>query len=115
MFKIKYYYRTGDSFSSRDEEDVLEFDWENLDVAKQCLQRIKEHYKWYESHHSYSGEKLPKPDWYNPKSYDKYEPDMGIINLITDDGEDFQFWAPWCGHFETLYGAEIVLNEKISF
>ena len=40
--KIKYGYQTGNSYGSESEESELEMSWENLDVAKENLQRIKD-------------------------------------------------------------------------
>ena len=40
------------------------------------------------------------------------------IILYTDDGKPWQFFAPWCGYFETLQSAEIIADDtdmKISF
>lgn len=34
------------------------------------------------------------------------------LKLFTYDGKVFQLWAPWCGHFETLYGAEIIVDNS---
>ena len=34
------------------------------------------------------------------------------LKLYTDEGKVFQLWAPWCGHFETLYGAEIIIDNS---
>ena len=53
-YKIKYSYRTGDSFNTSEGEDTLEYVWTDLDVAKEALKRIKEHYKWYDCIESYS-------------------------------------------------------------
>lgn len=47
-YKIKISYCTGNSFGSEDTEDLVELDWDNLDIAKENLQYIKEHYKQYE-------------------------------------------------------------------
>lgn len=41
-YKIKYFYKTGNSFHTEDKEDVLEFDWENIELAKEALKRINE-------------------------------------------------------------------------
>jgi len=119
MFKIKYSYRTGDSFHSEDSEGILDFDWIDLQLAKQALQRIKEHYLWYESVTSYSRfnpNTLERPDWH-VKELDENGLDKSTIQsmivLQMDEGKQVQFWCPWCGYFETLYGAEIVLNEII--
>lgn len=47
-YRIKISYSTGDSNGSEDTEDYLELTWSNLDVAKENLQRIKEHNEMYE-------------------------------------------------------------------
>lgn len=33
------------------------------------------------------------------------------IILYTDEGNKWQFWAPWCGYFESLVGAEIISKD----
>lgn len=44
LYKIKIEYKTGNSFGSHDEEGEIEYKWENLEIAKENLKRIKEHY-----------------------------------------------------------------------
>lgn len=39
----------------------------------------------------------------------QYEAQNNII-LITDNNEKWQFNAPWCGHFESLKWAEIIID-----
>ena len=46
---IKISYQTGNSFGSEDTFDYLELEWDNIEVAKENLIRIKEHYKFYRS------------------------------------------------------------------
>jgi hypothetical protein len=46
-YRIKIGYTTGDSFNSYDKEDYLDLKWSNLDVAKENLRSIKEHYEQY--------------------------------------------------------------------
>ena len=48
MYKIKVYYRTGDSFGNEDTEAILDYDWENIDVVTQNMKRIREHYEMYQ-------------------------------------------------------------------
>jgi hypothetical protein len=110
-YQIKIDYRTGDSFSSEDTSDVLEEVWTNLDIAKQNLVRIKEHYVWYEDRYDKpwkKGDRVEKPKWL---TYEDKHDAREIIMLLTDEGKEWQFWASWCGYFETLYGAEIILEE----
>lgn len=111
-YKIKYSYKTGDSFHSHDVEDILDYEWENLDIAKEALKRIREHYKWYEYMEGARYEdKVEKPKWFNVKS-DGVDEDLihHLINLPMDNWQEVQFWPPWCGYFEKLNGAEIVLD-----
>jgi len=46
-YRIKISYSTGNSFGSQDTTDYIELVWNSLDVAKENLQRIKEHYDMY--------------------------------------------------------------------
>lgn len=46
-YKIKIDYSTGDSFNSYNEIRYIDLEWSNLDVAKENLQRIREHYQQY--------------------------------------------------------------------
>lgn len=157
-YQIKYSYQIGDSFGNQDVVDILELSWSNLDVAKENLQAIKEHYKMYqeiESLKSWSNKSRDtdqdvlekyKGNWWfvNKKdrlfvknrsnnTYDggwtvidesqkenncfkdmemKYEFDVTMCQncmyLKTDNGNLMQQWNPWCGYFESLYGAEII-------
>ncbi|KKM97493.1 hypothetical protein LCGC14_1167440 [marine sediment metagenome] len=116
-YQIIVSYETGNSFGKHDEEDTIELIWDNLDVAKENLRRIKEHYKWYKSKHRDSWRRkkeddVPMPEWLPGKwGYD------GCLILKTDDGNDYQFGAQWCGYFETLHGAriEILKDNDMSF
>jgi hypothetical protein len=153
--KIRYGYQTGNSYGSESLESELEMVWENLDVAKENLQRIKEHYRQYKDLTGWSfGDKIPNQeilkenqnkDWFvkkekyaffgkkNPNDYsvigeDRYKAlkekgeNVGTIisqedaqyNIIlkTDGGKNWQFWAPWCGYFESLEWAEIVVDNS---
>jgi hypothetical protein len=122
IYRIKYSYYTGNSFGSEDREDVLEFEWKDLEKVKEALQRIKEHYAWYksieESRSSWRDVKeLEKPTWHKLTGnyIDKYN-EHNMLNLEMDNGNEVQFWAPWCGYFEGLYGAQIVVDgDEMSF
>ena len=100
----KYYihvsYQTGDSFKHYDTSTNIELQWDNLDIAKQNLQRIKEHYAWYDTNHGNGSyyikdeDKAPKPDFVNN---DKYS---FRLNLLLDDGSEMIYSASaWCGYF----------------
>jgi hypothetical protein len=46
-YKISLRYETGNSLHSEEVTDSLDPVWENLDIAKDNLRRIKEHYEQY--------------------------------------------------------------------
>jgi len=82
LYTIKCVYDTGNSFGTHTEEETLNFKW-SLKTAKANLQRIKEHYLYYEANNNhrywYSPEEeaeaariikeAPSKDWYD-KQYD---------------------------------------------
>lgn len=90
----------------------MNFEWENIEVAKENLKRIKNHYLWYNSLNGYS----PKPDfvaedepWFSPNAKDR-------LKLLCSDGQEIEISPPWCGHFESLITASIVVPEwRIEF
>jgi hypothetical protein len=45
IFGIEYQYRTGNSFGSHRETEILELTFNSIEVAKANLNRIKEHYQ----------------------------------------------------------------------
>lgn len=116
---IKYRYMTGNSFGSHEEIDTLELTWDNLDIAKENLKRIQEHYKWYkyieESGKIYFNKSrnktIPQPEWWDCKNGDTHY-QHHKINLVTDNRKEIQMWCPWCGYFESLIEAEIELDSS---
>lgn len=135
--QIKIHYTTGNSFGSEDTSGILELDWNNLDVAKENLKRIKEHYMCYKVDNDYSGKKgyyfsslTPEEKliydtrkdqrWYHETKFFSNSNDSYhySIVLVTDDGNDFQISPFWIGYFERLNWAEIISDDndmKISF
>ena len=57
MYRIKVSYCTGNSDGSEYTYDYLELTWKNLDIAKENLQRIKEHYDLYQKVDGYKTNK----------------------------------------------------------
>ncbi len=117
-YKIKVVYQTGDTFRSHETEDVLDFSWSNIDIAKKNLKHINEHYKLYmmidkdwnlgrEEQNVKILEASKKPWFYNKeKQYWKYQ-----IGLEKDDGTIEFISTSWCGYFESLWSAEIIIEE----
>jgi len=91
-FEIMIDYTTGDSFNSeRIEEEPLGIVNEDMDKAKENLDRIQAHWKKYGN-----------------KGYDE---DAHDLKLIMDDGEERTINPFWMGYFENLHGAKIVVQE----
>lgn len=126
-YKIKVDYSTGDSFKHYDTSSYLELEFDNLDIAKENLARIKAHYTMYKELNGYNY------SWDNKKTkseiFDHYKrenwfvntlnrrgeiDDMAqyCINLIADNGNTMQMSCFWCGYFETLNGAEIEIDNS---
>lgn len=124
-YKIKYNYNTGDSFGTRTGlEEELEIQWDTLMSAKANLVRIKEHYQQYQELNSFDSRKKrtdkqildsnKNKDWFVAKDrlgHDDKSASENQIILYTDEGQPFQFWAPWCGYFEHLNFCEIVVSD----
>jgi hypothetical protein len=53
-YRIKLSYRTGNSFNSEDTTGYLDLTWNDLNIAKENLIRIKEHYEMYQASNSYN-------------------------------------------------------------
>lgn len=103
-YKIRVDYETGDSFGNESVSEKLDHVWKDVDIAKENLKRIKEHYQWYKSKHSrYSKKEGKKP---------KFECDEYFLYILLDDRSETRICASWCGYFERLYGASIVADEE---
>ena len=118
-YKIKLSYSTGDSFSFENTSDILEMTWSSLELAKENLRRIKEHYICYKVDKDYQGLKgfyfagLPteyKTMYSLRKSREWYvenDPHQAI-KLVADSGNPWQIYCFWVGYFENLQRGEII-------
>ncbi len=113
VYKIIVNYYTGNSFYSEDCSTTIDYNWQNLDVVKENVYRIKQHYEMYEKLNDYRTPKteiLPqyteKPWFVNSQKYgwDVYE---YSVNLLLDDRSSFVYSTQWCGYFEGLYDISI--------
>ncbi len=66
-YRIQIDYSTGNSFGSHDVTDYLEFIWQNLDIAKENLKCIKEHYEMYRSIYDYVNKLKREQIFFNNK------------------------------------------------
>ena len=121
-FRILCTYETGNSFNKEQDTDYIPITWEKIEVARDSLRRVAEHYRAFRAIHtrSYcrSQEEKAEQDkalkeastkeWY----VDVYGEIGGSIIIKTDNGKDYQFWPPWIGYFERLFTAEIVSDHR---
>jgi hypothetical protein len=137
-YKILITYDTGNSFGREyDKEDFLTsyerkgvLTWNNLDIVKENLKRIKEHYIGYldvkhlgrlyfdKKELKRKEESNKKERWY-PRNL-RYGEDLWHleISLLDDNSEPFNASSFWTGYFETLTCAEVYTESndlKITF
>lgn len=128
-YQIEISYRTGDSFGSEDVTRIIyDIEWKNLDIVRENLAYIQDHYNLYMLYHKdwnadkkqlkQALEESSKEPWFagEGKKYNYWE---HRINLKCDDGSFKIISTFWCGYFESLWDAEIIVKEdpemKISF
>lgn len=119
MFSIKVHYTTGDSFGSEERTELVGYSWPSLDEAKKALSYIKEHYQAY----------IESSDWNKPRPYtvdhlkdkpwffsgdDEQHPIrdawMSLLKIPDGEGGMQVIGAFWCGYFECMHSARIVLD-----
>jgi len=113
-YAIRIYYADGDTFKTEDKESVLDGYWENENIIRENLTRIKEHYIWYISkdNRPYRGSIKPeRPSWHT-----KDIPEHSV-KLILDNGNEYICSAFWCGYFASLQGAkaEVYTPDDLQF
>ncbi len=122
FYNIKCIYDTGDSFHNEyDVETTIEIKTTSLELAQENLKRIKEHYEYYSAD---KGSFEYRYDWSGAKArIDKVLEEaktkpwfVGDYNfslkLLLDGGKEYQISACWCGYFEKLNSAEIVIENE---
>lgn len=118
--KIVVYYETGDSFGSEHTYEELIYGWTNPDIIKENIEAIEEHYEAYEKennrwNYQQKLQSYKNKWWYvNPEGtvwewVGKVSP---VLKLKLDDGQVFEYCAPWCGYFETLGHADVTLESN---
>jgi hypothetical protein len=79
-YRIKISYCTGNSFGSEDTWEYLDLTWKNLDVAKENLKRISEHYTMYTDLEGYRTNKYELFDKNKDKEWFVYKPKLFCIS-----------------------------------
>lgn len=109
MYIIEIDYATGNSFGSERLCEEIDIQWKNIDMAKESLKRIANHYEFYEENNGIYSD----PDMELPVGavWDKkYR--MIMLELVDDDGKPYLYSSFWTGYFETLYSAKIIADNK---
>lgn len=109
MYKIKIEYETGSECGSHDETKHIEYEWNNIDRAKESLVNIKNHNEFY-LENSYTNSK-PKCKLPTGVQWDN-EYRMIVLILVDDSGKDFRYSSFWTGYFENLQWATIEPNDE---
>lgn len=110
-YKIKYHYQTGDSFNTYEHTDYLDYYWDDLDIAKEALRRIEEHYPWARRFsRRHDGDYSTAPSWWKVDG-DRFWALENLINIPVTADKEVQFYCPWLGYFEYLHYAEIVPDD----
>lgn len=112
-FAIKCSWTTGDSFSSYETSETLEYVWHSKDIVDENYRRLKEHLEMYKDLHGYSRETWEsKREKWKTKEWSCYED--GTLNdyqvkLLGDSEEEMIIYIPWVGYFERDQDLEMVI------
>lgn len=107
MYTIQIEYETGDSFHIEILTDIVGHVWKLLDKAKESLNRIKSHYEYYQKYGNYNE---PEDKMPIGVGYDKEYHILQLL-LVNDDDKEVIIDSFWCGYFERLIEAKIILSE----
>lgn len=118
IYSIEVEYSTGDSETTFETSDELGISWQNLDVAKAALQRIKQRYQAYLKERW--GGRMGYADAPDPKDCDGYDAaNPYSIKLPLDDGTEQLHAMFWQSEFDHLKSARIKMSradeDELSF
>lgn len=116
-FIIRVTYKTGDSFKTYTDTEVLDYGWDE-ETAKLNAEYIIQHYNaYYEFNNCYCKkpdiEEIKKKPWYFKPDTRWGEIDAMLKLKLNEDGKTFNYLCPWCGCFETLESVEVVIQKFI--
>ena len=130
MFTIEVTYQTGDSFNSYEETHEIGLMWNNIELANEALSDLSEHYKLFQEREGYGRtttnediyKRAKKCRWYQPthdRSVYDNENDWSYVGCMVemDDGSYKDIPTnDWCGYFETLRSAKIIIqSHEVTF
>ena len=112
-YTIEIFYQTGDSFGSLSHTDTINWEFDDVEEAKTCLQTLREHHKMCMDLDDYKArrnggrqgvlDKYAHKEWFDaeyPEQRFKYQ--------------DRYISVFWVGYFESLHTAEVVRVDKKS-
>lgn len=123
-YYIKFTYDTGNTFEIQmgetgslyyqEDNQRLLCTWEDLDLAREALKRMKEHYLWQDSLSTTYSDDLSEPKWWieRPEERMRYSTKYHFNVLLEKDREVFAYSGEYLGFFETLISAEIKRIEE---
>jgi len=103
MYTIKITYKTGNSFGSHTEIDLIGACWENINKAGETLEKIRIHNNYFNDKNNY------KKTFHKNKELEKHS--EYSIAIESDNNEKIIITAFWRGYFERLISAEIALYD----
>jgi hypothetical protein len=112
MFDIKITYKTGNSFGSQTESDLLGCSFETVQEAKDALVSIREHNEYFDEINSYSFRRSHKTSLLPDKEWlvkgDMFSSEHSL--MLKSSGELKRVSAFWRGYFEYLIAAEVKID-----
>lgn len=106
LYFIEVCYISGDSFSSGEYLETLDWSWEDEQYAKASLDRIIAHAEWFYMHQSTW--RRPPVDYLEPPDFVRGEFHDSLIILL-DGGKEQKIGCPWiCGVFGDFIHAKII-------
>ncbi len=112
-YKIKLTFETGSSLENHIETETLDVSWNNRENVEENISRIQQLEKYYSDYERCCGEaKMELPNFIIKNKFTGYS-----INLVLDNGFEWQIHPFWIGYFERLKSIEVVDDffEKIEF
>jgi hypothetical protein len=117
IYQLMIYYTTGDSFGSYEHQEIFDFEWYSLELTKQNIQNIIEHYKQYkEIDNHYDKEELilnlnKNKEWFVENDDIKMQ-SRNCLYIILDNKNKVQIMPEWTGYSSFLNLIEIYKNSR---
>lgn len=102
---IQIHCKCGGYPNAWDHVENLKYEWENVELAKENLTRIQEHYYWYKTKTEYPYKEIARPKWFIHLQTNDH---LYLINLKLDNEKDWVFIPFWMGAFHELKMIEVI-------